>query len=91
MFEGDSELVTIRFTNDLLDAAIERFGTKNARYAMFDKKHFTVTTKVYISPQFYGWVFGFGNGAKILKPAKVRREYSELLKKLIGMYEYQER
>lgn len=91
MFEGEGENVTIRFTNNLLDAVVDRFGTKGVDYQEYDKKHFTVTTKVYISPQFYGWVFGFGNGAKILKPAKVRREYSELLKKLIGMYEYQER
>ena len=91
MFEGVGENVTIRFTNNLLDAVVDRFGTKGVIYQRHDDKHFTVTTKVYISPQFYGWVFGFGNGAKILKPAKVKREYSELLKKLIGMYEYQER
>jgi predicted DNA-binding transcriptional regulator YafY len=52
-------------------------------------KHFTVTTKVYLSQQFYGWLFGFGNRAKVLPPTKVKQEYAEQLKKLLGMYEYQ--
>lgn len=90
MFEGDSELVTIRFTNDLLDAAIERFGTKNARYAMFDKKHFTVTTRINVSNPFYGWVFGFGKKAKILKPQRAVDEMREIVHTLMSMYEPEE-
>ena len=89
MFEGEGENVTIRFTNNLLDAVVDRFGTKGVIYQALDRNHFTVTTKVYLSPQFYGWVFGFGNQVKILRPAKVKQEYAEQLKNLIGMYEYQ--
>ena len=90
MFEGEGENVTIRFTNNLLDAVVDRFGTKGVIYQAHDTKHFTVTTKVYLSQQFYGWLFGFGNRAKVLRPTKVKQEYAEQLKKLLGMYEHQE-
>ena len=90
MFEGEGEMVTLRFTNNLLDAVVDRFGTKGVIYQELGSKHFTVTTKVYLSQQFYGWLFGFGNRVKIMSPTKVKREYAEELKKLIGMYEYQE-
>ncbi len=90
MFEGEGENVTIRFTNNLLDAVVDRFGTKGVIYQAHDTKHFTVTTKVYLSQQFYGWLFGFGNRAKVLRPTRVKQEYAEQLKKLLGMYEHQE-
>ena len=86
MFGGEGETVTIRFTNDLLDAIVDRFGTKNVIYQAHDKKHFTVTTRVHLSQPFYGWLFGFGNKAMVLSPASVQEEYAEQLQKLIGMY-----
>lgn len=90
MFAGDSELVTIRFTNDLLDAALERFGSKNARYAAIDNKHFTVTTRIHLSNPFYGWVFAFGNKAKILRPQRAVDDFSKLITSLSGMYSPEE-
>lgn len=90
MFSGEGENVTIRFTNNLLDAVVDRFGTKGVIYQAHDSKHFTVTTKVYLSQQFYGWLFGFGNRAKVIRPTNVKQEYAEQLKKILGMYEHQE-
>ena len=90
MFEGDSELVSIRFTNDLLDAIIDRFGTKNARYYACDKKHFTVTTRINLSNPFYGWVFAFGNKAKILSPQRAVDDFTKLITSLSGMYSSEE-
>ncbi len=86
MFTGDSELVTIRFTNDLLDSVIDRFGSKNVRYLAYDKKHFTVTTRIHLSPPFYGWVFGFGKKAKIISPQKAVDEMIKTIDMLSGMY-----
>jgi hypothetical protein len=86
MFEGNSELVTVRFTNDLLDAIIDRFGTDNARYFACDKKHFTVTTRVHLSNPFYGWVFGFGKKAKIISPPVAVDEFRKMVATLSDMY-----
>ena len=90
MFEGDEEIVTIRFTNDLLDAIVDRFGDKNARYYACDNKHFTVTTKVHLSNPFYAWVFGFGNKAKIMNPPKAIDQFAKMVNTLSNMYSQDE-
>ena len=47
----------------------------------------SITAPVEISDQFYGWVLGFGNKAKILKPQKVVEGFTEYLDKIRNMYE----
>jgi hypothetical protein len=90
MFVGEGENVTIRFTNDMLDAIVDRFGTKGVIYQAHDKGHFTITTRVHLSQPFYGWLFSFSNKAKVLSPAKVQEQYAEQLQKLLEMYQPQE-
>ena len=67
MFGGQDTVVTLRFENYLLDAVVERFGSDQirAQYVRVDDKHFSVTTHVEISDQFFGWVLGFGDKVKI--------------------------
>ena len=90
MYSGEGENVTIRFTNNLLDAVVDRFGTKGVIYREGKKGHFEITTRIHVSPPFYGWVFGFGNKAKILSPAHVVEEYKEHLKTVFDMHEKEE-
>ena len=87
MFNGDSELVTIRFTNDLLDAVYDRFGSKNVRYLPCDDNHFTITTRINLSQPFYGWLFSFGNRAKILQPQRAVDEMKNAIAMLSEIYE----
>lgn len=70
MFGGKQERVVIRFINPLLDAVVDRFGNdkSTAWYEKWDDSHFTVTTQVEISDQFFGWILGFGKKAKLLAP-----------------------
>ena len=88
MFEGVREHVTLRITNNLLDTVIDRFGT-NAVYNKVDAKHFSVTAAVAISPQFYGWLSGFGNKVKILSPSHVAEGYIAHLEKIKSLYDYE--
>ena len=90
MYSGVGENVTIRFTNDLLDAVVDRFGTKDVIYREYDKSHFEITTRIHVSLPFYGWVFGFGNKARILTPANVVEKYKEYLKTVLAMHEKEE-
>ena len=60
MYGGEQRLVEIRFINPLLDAVVDRFGTKDVQYDKVDETHFSVTAKVEISDQFFGWLLGFG-------------------------------
>lgn len=86
MFGGESQLVEIRFINPLLDAVVDRFGTKDVQYAKIDEKHFSVTARVEISDQFFGWVLGFGKKAKVLYPDEVIAQFSCYIDKIREMY-----
>ena len=67
MFEGEEVRVKLECRNDLMKYVIDRFGmkfetepaTKETTYCYVD---------VCLSPTFYGWVFGFKGGIKILEP-----------------------
>ena len=48
--------------------------------------HFRVSVKVFVSPQFYGWLFGLGTDAEILAPQKIRDGYAEMLAGVLGQY-----
>ncbi len=87
MFGGEQKRVSIRFRNDLLDTAIERFGTgKDVFYRPDDKKNFVVTADVEISDQFFAWVCGFGNRAKILATTDVVKSMAKFLDNICSLY-----
>jgi hypothetical protein len=86
MFGGEQRLVEIRFINPLLDAVVDRFGTKDVQYAKVDDTHFSVTAKVEISEQFFGWILGFGRKAKLVYPEDVIVEFGSYLDRIREMY-----
>lgn len=87
MFTGDTEYVSIRFPDYLLDTVIERFGKKGASYSRLDDKHFSVFVKVDVSEPFFGWLSSFGKRAKITAPQHVVEQYKSYLDKLRSMYD----
>ncbi len=87
MFNGKTELVTIRFPNYLLDTVVERFGKTDTSYCKIDDRHFTVLTKVDISNPFFGWLSSFGKRAKLIAPQNVVDDYKAYLDKIREMYE----
>lgn len=86
MYSGKQESVEIRFVNSLLDAVIDRFGTNGVRYNKADDKHFNVMVNVEVSNQFFGWLCGFGNMAKIVSPPSVKKQFIEYIKKIQSVY-----
>ena len=87
MFGGAQERVQIRFINPLLDAVVDRFGTKGVVYSKTDDTHFTVVAPVEISNQFFSWICQFGNEAKIMMPERVVKQFTEYLDKIRSIYE----
>ena len=88
MFGGEDKFVSIRFTNDLLDTAVERFGNgEEVFYRPDDKGHFVVSAHVEVSKQFYAWVCGFYNKAKIINPPEVVEGMKEFLHGIADRYE----
>jgi len=88
MFGGDQKRVTIRFINPLLDAVVDRFGNdrNTVWYNKLDDRHFTVTTLVEISDQFFGWILGFGKKAKLIAPDDVVDQFKAYLERVKEMY-----
>lgn len=86
MYGGEEKRVTLQFINPLLDTAIDRFGKKDVLYSQSDDKHFTVTAKVEVSNQFFGWLLGFGKKVQIVSPPEVRNDFKKYIKGIEEMY-----
>ena len=87
MYSGTKERVTIYFIMSLLDTVIEQFGKTNASYKKIDNHHFTVTTDVDISNQFFAWLLRFGKSARIISPDSVVAQFKDYLDAIRKNYE----
>ena len=85
MYRGDKQPVTMRFTNDMVDAVMDRFG-RDVLMMKVDDRHFEVTAVVSVSPQFFGWVLGLGEMAEIMEPESVRQQMKEYIDKIAVKY-----
>ena len=86
MVRGDLKLVEMHFSNVLLDAVVDRFGTKYVQYAKVDEDHFSVTAKIEISSAFYGWLLSFGDDAKLVYPEDAVEKFRGYLDRIRDIY-----
>ena len=86
MFNGPLKKVTLLCENRFAGAMIDRFGTGPILNPQADGEHFTLTVPVQVSPQFFGWVAGFGPGVAIAGPPEVRAEMRKTLDQLQELY-----
>jgi len=85
MFTGEETSVRLRFENDLVGPVIDRLG-RDVMLIPDGDAHFTVQTNVIVSPQFFAWVCGFGNRAKILGPESVVGKMREHMASITALY-----
>ena len=85
MFTGQERRVTLKFENRLAGAAIDRFGRDIAIISSGDD-HFVIDVDVIVSPQFFGWVLGFGAGVEITAPDDVSEQMREHIEAVRKMY-----
>lgn len=86
MYSGEVKEITMVFTNNMMNAVVDRFGTDIMIHKV-DSYHFRISVEVAISPQFYGLVFGLGKMVKIVSPEDVRQGYLDMMKGIQGKYE----
>ena len=77
MFRGERKRIKLRFENALAGVVVDRFG-RDIMPIPDGKEHFTLTVDVSVSPNFFGWIAGFGGRASILFPQSVVDEYRAL-------------
>ncbi len=85
MYGGREELVTLECRERLSGVIIDRFGRDHT----FIKTDFgfKVSLRVMISPNFFGWVFGFGKDMRITSPEYVKNELVSWLSGIKEIYE----
>ncbi len=85
MFGGTKTPVLLECHNSLVGVVIDRFG-KEQPIRKSGEESFTVRINVVLSSQFYGWLAGLGNRARILSPDTAAKDYANYLKKIIVQY-----
>ncbi len=86
MYNGTDRRVVMEFDNKLLDTVVDRLGTENIIYHSEGKKRFIVNASIEVSPQFYAWIFGFGDKASIKAPASVVDGMKKQIEKAAAVY-----
>ena len=51
---------------------------------------FTVTVELVVSPPFWGWLFGLGDGVEVLYPQWAAQEFRQRLEVLLRQYQRRE-
>lgn len=85
MFGGEMTDVKVSVKNSLVGVVADRFG-KDVFITGDGEDRFVFSAKVVLSPQFYGWIFALGDGAKIVSPKNAVEQYREYLDKARAAY-----
>lgn len=80
MYGGEVQTIVLQCKNYLMDVIVDKFGTEVATKRL-DDQHFIAEVTLSVSPRFYGWLFGFMGGIRILEPEWVRKEYQKQARK----------
>lgn len=89
MFGGEEKQVELCVHSKIFSAMVDRFGSdkKMVQYAPIDEEHTKVSVKIRISHQFFGWLLGFGDLVKIIKPYDVIDEFKKYIETIRGTYD----
>lgn len=66
------------YSNDVMDAIIDKFG-KDVHVLVNDMKSFRAVIEASVGSVFYSWIFGFGGRVVIKSPEDVKDEYSGMV------------
>lgn len=77
MFSGPETEVELECRNDLMKYIIDRFGER-IKVRPTENGTFLTMVTVELSPVFYGWVFQFGGGIRIIGPDEAVGEYATM-------------
>ena len=77
MFSGPETEVELECRNDLMKYIIDRFGER-IKVRPTENGTFLTMVTVELSPVFYGWVFQFGGGIRIIGPDEAVGEYATI-------------
>lgn len=77
MFDGEEMNVVLSCENSLMRVIVDRFG-EDVMIKPQGNNRFYANVKVHVSPTFYGWVFQFAGGIRIVSPQEAVHEYANM-------------
>ena len=85
MYGGETVSVKLRFDDSLIGVVVDRFSDR-----VFIQPHgdgtFTMSAEVMLSPQFFGWLFSFGDKVQITSPKSAKQEFNAYLDSVKAQY-----
>ena len=78
MYGGEKEIITLKFTKEVMNAVFDHFGEK-IKINPVDEDVYQVEVEAQISPTFWGWFFQFVGEMEIISPASLVKEYKNRL------------
>lgn len=85
MFGGESTKVEIKFSNDMINIIIDRFG-EEVMIRHLEDGHFKVIAEVNAGEGFISWILQFGDKAEVLYPEKLREDIKGKIERMSGIY-----
>lgn len=85
MFAGEEQEIVLKCRDSLIGVIIDRFG-QDVNVRTTEKGKFRVRVNVNVSPQFFGWLTGIGDGITIAEPETVAKEYKKYIKNILKSY-----
>lgn len=82
MFGGETEEVTLRFSDELIGTVYDKFGEDTQMYRV-DENSCGAKVTVQVSPTFWGWVFQFRGELEIVEPQELIDTYKALLENAV--------
>ncbi len=89
MYSGRECRLTLRCAASLAGVVLDRFG-QDTILVPDGTQYFTVTLDLVVSPPFWGWLFGLGNGVEVLSPQWAAQEFQAQLETLLALYQKEE-
>ncbi len=86
MFGGQQERVCMEFDESLCNAVIDRFGKDVLMRDSENEGKFYVHSDIVVSDHFFGWLFSFGDKARVVTPESVVTEFREYTQRILGLY-----
>ena len=83
MFSGREGRVRLRCANAMVGVMLDRFG-QDVILVPDGSDHFTLTVDAVVSPQFFGWLFGLGDGVALTAPDWAVEAYRQQLQAALG-------
>ena len=81
----ETSTVELFCKNSAMKALIDQFGMK-VRTKVIDKDHFLATVKVCAGPNFFRWIFGWGDMIQIKGPEAVSEKYRIMLQEELSRH-----